>query len=55
MKVLETPLIFTREKKCIFSSARFKRSALPRTQVAGFWLVVTALHGNQSFELGGEK
>ena len=39
----------------MFSSARFKRWALTRTQVAGFWLVVTALHGNQSFEVGGEK
>lgn len=35
MKALELPTILIDEHNCLFSWARFKRSALTRTQVAG--------------------
>ena len=55
MKVLETPTIFDCEKSDYFPRLVLKgrRSPVPK------WLLnlakVRTLHGNQSFDIGGEK
>ena len=42
-------------KRISFFSARFQTLALPHTHEPGFWPSVSALHGDQSFEVEDEK